>query len=199
MKLIYVYGFLLTFATTIMGLSYADPVVRISTNYGDIDVKMRPDKAPGTVSNFLAYVQDGSYKNSIFHRVIQGFMIQGGGFDEKLNRLETKGGIRNESIGGLSNARYTVAMARTNDPHSASRQFFINVENNVFLNAKNGRHGYAVFGEVVLGKGVVDQISIVPTGREKRYGFKDVPMKPVIIKSVEVIKIKTDNVIPSTP
>lgn len=162
-------------------------MVTFHTNYGDIVIKTFADKAPATVENFLDYCKEGFYDNTIFHRVINGFMIQGGGFEPGMNQKATKAPVRNEANNGLANNRGTLAMARTNDPHSATAQFFINVADNDFLNfrAENANGwGYCVFAEVVEGMDVVDKIKAVSTGRS---GFhQDVPREDIIIKSVTV-------------
>ena len=150
---------------------------------GVITLELDADKAPKTVANFLSYVSKGHYNNTIFHRVIPGFMVQGGGFEPGMTQKPTDATIENEAQNGLKNANYTVAMARTNDPHSASSQFFINVADNSFLNhtAPSAQGwGYAVFGKVVGGTDVVDKIKAVPTGRK---GFHDdVPKEDVVIE-----------------
>ena len=162
-------------------------MVTFHTNYGDIVIKTFADKAPATVENFLDYCKEGFYANTIFHRVINGFMIQGGGFEPGMKQKETKAPVRNEANNGLANNRGTLAMARTNDPHSATAQFFINVADNDFLNfrAENANGwGYCVFAEVVEGMDVVDKIKAVSTGRS---GFhQDVPREDIIINSVTV-------------
>ncbi|MCT0068539.1 peptidylprolyl isomerase B [Proteus mirabilis] len=162
-------------------------MVTFHTNYGDIVIKTFADKAPATVENFLDYCKEGFYDNTIFHRVINGFMIQGGGFEPGMKQKETKAPVRNEANNGLANNRGTLAMARTNDPHSATAQFFINVADNDFLNfrAENDNGwGYCVFAEVVEGMDVVDKIKAVSTGRS---GFhQDVPREDIIINSVTV-------------
>ncbi|WP_368871704.1 peptidylprolyl isomerase B [Proteus mirabilis] len=162
-------------------------MVTFHTNYGDIVIKTFADKAPATVENFLDYCKEGFYDNTIFHRVINGFMIQGGGFEPGMKQKETKAPVRNEANNGLANNRGTLAMARTNDPHSATAQFFINVADNDFLNfrAENANGwGYCVFAEVVEGMDVVDKIKAVSTGRS---GFhQDVPCEDIIINSVTV-------------
>lgn len=151
--------------------------------YGVITLELDQKKAPKSVANFLAYVNKGHYDNTVFHRVIPGFMVQGGGFEPGMNQKPTDAPIENEAQNGLKNANYTVAMARTNDPHSASSQFFINVADNGFLNhtAPSAQGwGYAVFGKVVGGTDVVDKIKAVPTGRK---GFHDdVPKDDVVIE-----------------
>ncbi|ANC39222.1 peptidylprolyl isomerase [Hafnia alvei] len=162
-------------------------MVTFHTNHGDIVIKTFDDKAPATVANFLEYCREGFYDNTIFHRVINSFMIQGGGFEPGMKQKETKAPIKNEANNGLKNTRGTLAMARTNDPHSATAQFFINVVDNDFLNFRSERPdgwGYAVFAEVVEGLDVVDKIKVVSTGRSGMH--QDVPREDVIIKSVTV-------------
>jgi peptidyl-prolyl cis-trans isomerase B (cyclophilin B) len=163
-------------------------MVKLHTNFGAITLELDADKAPATVENFLAYVNSGFYSNTIFHRVIDGFMIQGGGFEPGMKQKPTRGTIKNEAQNGLSNQAYTVAMARTPDPHSASSQFFINVKDNDFLNfrAPNAKEfGYCVFGRVVGGRDVVDQIKKVQTATRGMHG--DVPVQDVVIAKAEVI------------
>lgn len=159
-------------------------MVKLSTNFGNLTIKLFADEAPKTVENFLSYVDDGFYDNTIFHRVISNFMIQGGGFEPGMEQKDTKAPVINEANNGIPNKRYTLAMARTQDPHSATAQFFINVEDNEFLNfsseTTNG-WGYCVFGEVVEGMDVVEKIKAVPTGS---HGFhQDVPRDDVVIIS----------------
>nr|WP_297350884.1 peptidylprolyl isomerase [uncultured Caldimonas sp.] len=161
--------------------------VELHTTHGVIKIELDADKAPKSVENFLSYVRKGHYDNTVFHRVIDGFMIQGGGFEPGMNQKPTDEPIQNEANNGLKNARYTVAMARTSAPHSATAQFFINVADNDFLNFKSESSqgwGYAVFGKVVEGTEVVDKIKGVKTGRK---GFHDdVPLEDVVInKAVE--------------
>lgn len=161
--------------------------VTLNTNYGAIELSMLADKAPKTVENFLAYAKEGFYDNTIFHRVIDGFMIQGGGMEPGMQQKTTKDPIQNEANNGVANNRGTVAMARTNDPHSATCQFFINVADNSFLNfrAENMQGwGYCVFAEVTAGMDVVDKIRKVETGRQGYHD--DVPNEDVLIQSVEV-------------
>lgn len=162
-------------------------MVRLHTNFGNITLKLNAEKAPITVKNFLEYVKSGFYNGTIFHRVIGNFMIQGGGFEPGMKQKKTMAPIQNEAANGLKNDTYTIAMARTGAPHSATAQFFINVKNNDFLNypGQDG-WGYAVFGEVVEGKEVVDAIRKVNTGFSK--GFQDVPVEDVIITKAEVIE-----------
>ncbi len=162
-------------------------MVIIRTTYGDITLELDADKAPATVENFLAYAREGFYDGTIFHRVIDNFMIQGGGMDADMRQKKTKAPIQNEADNGLKNDFGTIAMARTNDPHSATAQFFINVRDNDFLNhsGKNPQGwGYAVFGRVTEGSEVLDKIRGVKT--TSRGGHQDVPVDPVIIESVEV-------------
>jgi peptidyl-prolyl cis-trans isomerase B (cyclophilin B) len=163
-------------------------MVKLHTNHGIITIKLDAEKAPNTVKNFLEYVNSGFYDNTVFHRVIDGFMIQGGGFEVGMKQKPTNDPIKNEANNGLSNENYTVAMARTNDPHSATAQFFINVKNNSFLNfsAENSQGwGYCVFGKVVEGIEVVDAIKKVKTGNK---GFhQDVPTEDVIITKAEAV------------
>jgi peptidyl-prolyl cis-trans isomerase B (cyclophilin B) len=164
-------------------------LVKITTSMGEITLELYPGKAFETVANFLAYVKAGHYDGTIFHRVINGFMIQGGGFTVDMSQKPTNKPIKNEADNGFKNESYTIAMARTQDPHSASAQFFINVKNNDFLNhtAKNMQGwGYAVFGKVVSGQGVVNKIKAVTTGRKGM--FDDVPVEPVVIEKAEVLE-----------
>ena len=157
-------------------------MVKLETSMGDVVLDLDAEKAPKTVANFLAYVEAGHYDGTIFHRVIDGFMIQGGGFDADMQEKATQGPIENEADCGLTNDPYTIAMARTMDPHSVTAQFFINVKKNDFLNhsAKTDTGwGYAVFGKVVKGQGVVNQIKAVATGRHGMHD--DVPKEPVVI------------------
>ncbi|MEJ2140769.1 MAG: peptidylprolyl isomerase [Gammaproteobacteria bacterium] len=171
-------------------LAVAEPVkVKMETSQGDIVLELYPEKAPKTVANFLKYVEDGFYNGTIFHRVIDGFMIQGGGFDQKYMRKETRPPVINEATNGLKNDLGTIAMARTMDPHSATAQFFINVKNNDFLNhtSKTPRGwGYTVFGKVVKGMDSVDKIRKTPTGRGGPFPT-DVPQKMITINSMSVI------------
>ncbi len=162
--------------------------VLLNTSIGDVVLELHAAKAPKTVENFLQYVKDGHYDGTIFHRVIPTFMIQGGGMTPDMNEKPTRPPIPLESRNGLKNDRGTVAMARRADPNSASAQFFINVQNNDFLNADQSRdgNGYAVFGTVVSGMDVVDKIRAVPTGTKGMYS--DVPLTPVIIKKASIQK-----------
>ncbi len=162
-------------------------MVKLHTNFGDITLELDAEKAPKTVANFMKYAEKGFYDGTIFHRVIDGFMIQGGGFMSGLIQKETMAEIENEAANGLKNETYTIAMARTPNPHSASSQFFINTTNNSFLNytapTPQG-FGYCVFGKVTAGKEVVDRIGKVKTGSQS--GYQDVPLEDVVIESVEV-------------
>ncbi len=171
----------------------ANPFVHIKTNYGDIALELYIEKAPKTVENFLSYVKDSFYNETIFHRVIKGFMIQGGGLTLDLERKKTKPPVPNEADNGLKNLRGTIAMARTMDPHSATSQFFINTVDNHFLDYKNKTikgWGYCVFGKVVEGMKVVEEIENIPT--EEKGSLQDVPTTTVIIKQAE-IKTFEDN------
>ncbi|HDU8145704.1 peptidylprolyl isomerase [Acinetobacter baumannii] len=164
------------------------PQVELNTNKGRIVLELNTEKAPKTAANFLEYVRDGFYDGVIFHRVIDGFMIQGGGFDENFKEKATRDAIENEADNGLSNDVGTIAMARTQAPHSASAQFFINVKNNSFLNhtSKTAQGwGYAVFGKVVEGMGVVEAIKGVRTGNRGYHA--DVPLENVVIESAKII------------
>ena len=167
-----------------------NPKVQIQTNMGDIVLELNAKAAPKTVANFLQYAKSGFYKNTIFHRVIPGFMIQGGGFVSGLEEKDTKAPIALESRNGLTIQRGTIAMARSSDPYSATSQFFINVANNNFLNADQAQdgNGYAVFGKVVSGMEVVDKIAGVKTHTVRYYD--DVPIRDVVIKNVSILKGK---------
>ncbi len=160
--------------------------VIFTTNMGNFTVELDAEKAPKSVANFLAYVEEGHYNNTVFHRVIQDFMVQGGGFEPGMKQKPAPRTVENEGKNGLKNDVYTLAMARTSDPHSASAQFFINVKNNSFLDypGQDG-WGYAVFGKVTEGTDVVDKIRNVKTGRSGM--FADVPVEPVIIEKAEVV------------
>lgn len=166
-----------------------NPVVLIETSLGNIKIELYPDKAPVTVKNFLDYVNAGFYNGTIFHRVINNFMIQGGGFTEDLHQKPTKPPIKNEATNGLKNKRGTIAMARTMIIDSATSQFFINQKDNSFLDHRDNSmqgFGYAVFGQVIEGMDVVDKIASTHTGVRK--GFQDVPLTPVVIKSIKQIQ-----------
>jgi peptidyl-prolyl cis-trans isomerase B (cyclophilin B) len=163
-------------------------MVKLHTNHGIITLELDAEKAPKTVENFLQYVRDGFFDGTIFHRVIDGFMIQGGGFEPGMTQKPTRDTIENEASNGLKNEAYTIAMARTSDPNSATAQFFINIANNGFLNftapTPQG-YGYAVFGKVVEGMEVVDAIRKVKTGN--RAGHQDVPLEDVVITQAEIV------------
>ena len=171
-----------------------NPVVQVETSMGNFKIELNADKAPITVKNFLSYVDDKFYDGTIFHRVMgkentpnrQDFMIQGGGFEPGMREKKTKASIKNEAGNGLSNTKYTVAMARTDDPDSATAQFYINIADNKFLDRSNRGAGYAVFGKVIEGQDVVDKIKAVETG--SKGGHKNVPQKDVVIKSVRKVK-----------
>jgi len=173
------------------GALAADPQVDIKTSLGTIRLELYPAKAPKTVENFLQYVKDGHFNGTIFHRVIDNFMIQGGGFDRSYKQKPTREPIQNEAKNGLKNDLGTVAMARTSAPHSASSQFFINGKNNDFLNAANAQDGwgYTVFGKVVSGMDVVTRISKTPTGSGGPFQT-DVPREMVLIESVTLVADK---------
>jgi cyclophilin family peptidyl-prolyl cis-trans isomerase len=162
------------------------PALRFSTSAGDFTVELSAAEAPETVANFLKYVDDGHYDGTIFHRVIPGFMIQGGGMASGMEQKPTRAPIRNEAANGLANARGTLAMARTNDIHSATAQFFINLVDNAFLDHSPGNYGYAVFGRVTSGMEVVDAIAEVPTTR--RLGHADVPVDEVVVNAVRRVE-----------
>ena len=163
-------------------------MIKLTTNHGVITLDLNAEKAPKTVANFLAYVEAGHYNNTVFHRVIKNFMIQGGGFEPNMNQKPCKAPVENEAANGLKNKRGTIAMARTNDPHSATAQFFINTVDNDFLDYKSPSGqgwGYCVFGEVVEGLDVVDKIRAIKTGNK---GFhQDVPVEDVIIEKAEIV------------
>jgi len=179
--------FMLSVAAAAPGAAAADPQVDMKTSLGTIRLELYPAKAPKSVANFLQYVKDGQFNGTIFHRVIPNFMIQGGGFDKSMKEKDkTRPPIENEAKNGLKNDLGTIAMARTNQPHSASAQWFINLKNNDFLNypGQDG-WGYAVFGKVVSGMDVVNKIAKVPTGSSGMH--QDVPREPVVIESVTVV------------
>ena len=174
---------------SISGLAQNAPKVEMKTNMGEIVIEVYPDKAPLSADNFLKYVKDGFYNGTIFHRIINGFMVQGGGFDKSMKEKTTRAPIQNEAKNGLKNQTYTIAMARTADPHSASAQFFINVKDNAFLNhSGENMHGwgYCVFGEVIEGQEVVDAMKVVPTGRFG--GHDDVPKEAILIESAVMLE-----------
>lgn len=163
-------------------------MIIIHTNFGNISLELTPEKTPKTVANFLKYIEDGYYEGTLFHRVIPGFMIQGGGFTTGLVDKDSYEPIENEAATGIINRRGTIAMARTSDPHSASSQFFINLTDNLFLDYKSANaqgYGYCVFGSVTDGMDVVDKIAQVKTGSQQGHG--DVPLNDVIIEKVEIV------------
>ncbi len=163
-------------------------MIRFTTNLGSFDLELDAKAAPKTVANFERYVKEGFYNGTLFHRVIDGFMIQGGGFEAGMQHKEGHAPIENEAMNGLKNDKYTIAMARTSDPHSATSQFFINVSDNDFLNhtvPSDQGWGYAVFGRVVKGFDVIDRIAKVKTGSSR--GFQDVPKEDVVIEKAEII------------
>jgi peptidyl-prolyl cis-trans isomerase B (cyclophilin B) len=163
-------------------------MVKLHTNHGTITIELDDKGAPQTVANFLQYVEVGHYSNTVFHRVIDGFMIQGGGFEPEMKQKPTRAPVRNEADNKVKNAAYTLAMARTSDPHSASSQFFINVADNDFLNHTAPTPqgwGYCVFGRVTEGTGVVDKIKGVKTGPKGMH--QDVPLEDVVIEKTEII------------
>ncbi len=184
--------FLWIFSTSIFA---ANPKVEIKTNLGSIQLELYPDQAPQTVENFLNYVKDNYYVGTVFHRVIAGFMIQGGGFDQNLTQKPTRQPIQNEAANGLRNDIGTIAMARTSDPHSASSQFFINVANNHFLNYTAPTiqgYGYTVFGKVTAGMDVVSNIARTPTGAKGPFA-SDVPQNTVIIEHITLLPASADS------
>jgi peptidyl-prolyl cis-trans isomerase B (cyclophilin B) len=163
-------------------------MIKLHTNHGVITLELDVEKAPLTVQNFIDYVKSGHYDNTIFHRVIDGFMIQGGGFEPGMNQKPSRTPIQNEAANGLKNEKYSVAMARTSDVHSATAQFFINVADNTFLDYSSPTSqgfGYCVFGKVVEGKEVVDEIRKVKTGN--RSGHQNVPLEDVVLEKAEVV------------
>ncbi|WP_068806429.1 peptidylprolyl isomerase [Thauera phenolivorans] len=176
---------LLALASVSLGAWAAGPTVTLDTSHGEIVLELDADKAPKSAENFVQYAKDGHYDGTVFHRVIDGFMIQGGGFDEKMKQKATRPPIENEAKNGLKNLPGTIAMARTADPHSASAQFFINLAPNTFLDypSRDG-WGYAVFGKVVRGMDVVEKIGKLPT---TSVGFhQNVPVDPVVVRSARV-------------
>jgi peptidyl-prolyl cis-trans isomerase B (cyclophilin B) len=180
---------LLITTTGFCAMNNTEPIVEMKTSMGTIELQLNAEKTPATVKNFLSYVNSGFYDGTIFHRVIKNFMIQGGGFTENMQQKKANASIKNEADNGLKNDKYTIAMARTNDPNSATCQFFINTKDNDFLNytAPNARGwGYAVFGKVIKGQDVVDKIQDVKTGSKN--GMGDVPTTPVIIEKMTVVK-----------
>jgi cyclophilin family peptidyl-prolyl cis-trans isomerase len=182
---------MLSAAAASPGALAADPQVDLKTSVGTIRLELYPAKAPKTVENFLQYVKDGHYNGTVFHRVIDGFMVQGGGFDKDMKQKPTRATIENEAANGLKNDYGTIAMARTPDPHSASAQFFINLKNNEFLNFREATpqgYGYTVFGKVVSGMDIIDKIAKVPTGNAGPH--QNVPREPVIVESAIILPAK---------
>lgn len=164
-------------------------MIQLATNFGALVLELFPDKAPKSVDNFLTYVREGFYEDTLIHRVISNFVIQGGGFGPEMTQKPTHRPIMNEAKNGLRNERGTIALARTSDPHSATSQFFINLADNDFLNYTSSTPdgwGYCVFGRVADGMHVVESMSGVPTG--SRYGFKDVPLTEIVIEKMEIVK-----------
>ena len=191
MKYIFSLFVLLITTTGLCAMNNTEPKVSIKTNMGTIVLQLNPEKAPATVKNFLDYVDSGFYDGTIFHRVIKKFMIQGGGFKEDMTQKPTESSISNEADNGLGNEKYTIAMARTSDPNSATSQFFINTKDNSFLNFKSKTPqgwGYAVFGKVIKGQDVVDNIENSATGTSG--GMRDVPTTHVIIEKMTEVKEK---------
>jgi peptidyl-prolyl cis-trans isomerase A (cyclophilin A)/peptidyl-prolyl cis-trans isomerase B (cyclophilin B) len=187
-----VFAFLLALAAHAAAPAAANPQVEVRTNMGNFVIELYPENAPNTVKNFLEYVKDGHYNGTIFHRVIPGFMIQGGGFSPTFQEKATRPPIKNEAGNGLRNGVGMVSMARTADPHSATAQFFVNVAENPTLDFKaptTEGYGYTPFGRVIKGMDVVERIVKVPTGPGKP-PFQDVPKKPVIIERIHVIESK---------
>ena len=177
--------------TALSGFSYAGPKVEFKTNLGNFVVDLDSDKAPKTVNNFLAYVKSGFYNGTVFHRVINGFMVQGGGFTTELVQKPTQPPVVSEAQNGLKNQIYTIAMARTSDTDSATAQFYINVKDNPGLDFPNAMgNGYTVFGKVISGTQTIDKIKLVPTGiaSTPRGRMADVPNTPVVIESATILK-----------
>ena len=184
-KVLFTTAIVATLTTSVLA---ENSYVVMSTNMGPIEIELFNDKAPISAKNFEQYVKSDFYKGTIFHRVIPGFMIQGGGFDQQMVERPTRPSIKNESDNRLSNSRGTLAMARTNDPNSAASQFFVNLVDNSYLDKSATSAGYAVFGKVVKGMDIVDKISQVPTAQ---YGmYQNVPIQPVQITSVQIKSTK---------
>jgi len=160
-------------------------MIKVTTNLGSFEISLDAKKAPISVDNFIEYIEAGHYNGTIFHRVIDGFMIQGGGFDKDLNQKPTRAAIKNESANGLQNKAMTIAMARLPDPDSATAQFFINLVDNSNLDGSSSQPGYAVFGQLTKGQDIVEKIAKVPTSSKSYYD--DVPVEPVVIEKIEVI------------
>ncbi|MBV7300545.1 peptidylprolyl isomerase [Enterovibrio paralichthyis] len=164
----------------------ANPVVEVETNLGDFKLELYEDKAPKTVENFLKYVEDGSYVGTQFHRVIPGFVAQGGGYDASFNERPIYGEVENESKNGLSNSRGTIAMARKQDPDSATRQFYINLQNNSNLDGSSYKYGYTVFGKVIEGFNTVEKMAGVKTVTVPETRMRDVPQQPILIEKIVI-------------
>ncbi|MEZ8141598.1 peptidylprolyl isomerase [Enterovibrio norvegicus FF-33] len=163
----------------------ANPIVDVETNMGNFKLELYPDKAPKSVENFLRYVEDGSYVDTQFHRVIKGFVVQGGGYDASFNpRPSTYGEVVNESKNGLNNDRGTIAMARKSTPDSATRQFYINLQNNSNLNGSTNKFGYTVFGKVISGFNVIENMANTKTVTIAQAGMRDVPQQPILIEKI---------------
>jgi cyclophilin family peptidyl-prolyl cis-trans isomerase len=173
-------------ATQFPAVALANPKVKLQTSMGVIVIELDPDRAPITVSNFIQYVKEGHYAGTIFHRVVPGFVVQGGGYTAQGELKPTHGAVINESGNGLSNLRGTVGMARSNVPHGANCQFYINLSDNPALDPQPARWGYAVFGHVIEGMNIADKMSDVPTGKVKPFE-EDAPLKPIVIEKAEVI------------
>ncbi|MFU8780406.1 MAG: peptidylprolyl isomerase [Kiritimatiellia bacterium] len=192
-KTVWIASIALLIAGTMRAQAEQNPIVEIVTSLGTLKVELYPEKAPVTVSNFLAYVDSGFYEGTIFHRVIRNFMIQGGGFDADMHQKPTQPPIRNEAANGLRNTRGTIAMARTMIPDSATSQFYINTGNNRALDYRNNTLqgiGYCVFGRLLEGQDVLDTIQSVPTGSSK--GMADVPLEPVLIQRISRVTPATE-------
>ena len=164
-------------------------MINVETNYGNFTIELFEKEAPVSAANFLDYIDDGFFDGTIFHRIVPGFVIQGGGFTEDMSQKRTKAPIKNEAANGLKNSRGTLSMARTNDVNSATSQFFVNLKDNGSLDHSRGSFGYAVFGKVSAGMDVIDKIAAVKTGRKK--GFEDVPLESVVMASVRRDAAKT--------
>ncbi|CAH0532949.1 Peptidyl-prolyl cis-trans isomerase A [Vibrio stylophorae] len=177
---------MLAFASINFSAQAANPQVAVKTNYGDFTLELYPEQAPKTVGNFLSYVEDGSYVGTQFHRLIPNFVIQGGGFDVNMQARAHQIPVPNESQNGLSNERGTIAMARTADPDSATRQFYINLANNSNLDPQGYRPGYTVFGKVITGFSNIEKMAKVPTTNLGR--MQNVPMQPIIITDIQLIQ-----------
>jgi cyclophilin family peptidyl-prolyl cis-trans isomerase len=184
MKIRTLFAFAIMFAYAAIAAA-ANPQVELKTSMGVITLELYPDKAPKTVENFMQYVKDGHFKGTIFHRVIPGFMIQGGGFTVDFEQKKTRAPVQNEANNGVTNNAGTIAMARTSDPNSATAQFFINVNDNQSLNFAPGNAGYAVFGKVIKGMEVVKKIEAVDTGSAGPH--QNVPRKPVVIEDAKIL------------